>query len=206
MNPKLVATVSVIFCLFLTPANTAFGIKNVPDEYIKKRLKPKADEAKAFCKSEGLSTEFCILIDMKRHSGKYRMFVWDFSKNSVTEAALCCHGYGMKSSKEKPVFSNVIGSHCTALGKYKTGARSYSNWGINVHYKLHGLEKTNNNAFKRLIVLHSHTPVSSKEIYPKSMPTEYSKGCPITDDVMMRKLDDKLKKTKKPVLLWIFGD
>ena len=206
MNHKTAAIISVICCLLLSAAGTAFGIENVPDEYVKKRLKPKAEEAKTFCRSKGLNTEFCILIDMKRHSGKYRMFIWDFAKNSVTDAALCCHGYGTKRNKEKPEFSNAIGSRCTSQGKYKTGARAYSNWGINVHYKLHGLEKTNSNAFKRKIVLHSHNPIPSKEIYPKSMPPEYSKGCPMPDDIMMKKLDDRLKKIKKPVLLWIFND
>jgi hypothetical protein len=53
---------------------------------------------------------------------------------------------------KKPVYSNVVGSNCTSLGKYKIGKRSYSNWGINIHYKMHGLESSNSNAFKRHVV------------------------------------------------------
>ena len=96
------------------------------------------------------------------------------------------------------------GSYCSSLGKYKVGIRSYSKWGINVHYKLHGLESTNSNAFKRYIVLHSYTPVPTLEIYPMHLPLGISQGCPVICDDAMRKVDALLKVEKKPVLLWIY--
>ena len=43
-----------------------------------------------------------------------------------------------------PIKMCIRDSYCSSLGKYKVGIRSYSKWGINVHYKLHGLEATNN--------------------------------------------------------------
>ena len=170
-------------------------------------LKKKAEEALLFCKTNGYNTDFCVLIDMKIHSGKYRMFVYDFTSQKVARAALCAHGCG-KGDKEstgaQPLFSNKEGSLLTSLGKYKIGVRAYSQWGINVHYKLHGLEATNNNAFKRIIVLHSHNPVPAREIYPLHLPMGWSFGCPVTDNDTMAYLDTKLQNTKKPVLMWIF--
>ena len=173
-------------------------------DYIKDKLKVKADSAKIFCTREGLNTEYCILVDMSLHSGRNRFFVWNFSRDTVLYTSLCCHGYGKNSTEHTPVFSNVSGSYCTSLGKYKIGARSYSNWGINVHYKLHGLESSNSKAYERIIVLHSHSPVPDREIYPDHLPLGYSQGCPVISNELMTILDKKFKGTKKPVLLWIF--
>ncbi|SBV93506.1 murein L,D-transpeptidase catalytic domain-containing protein [uncultured Dysgonomonas sp.] len=169
------------------------------------RLKSKADSALAYCKSKGFSTEYSILIDFSIHSGKKRFFVWDFAKDTIRYSGLCCHGYGMESTQSKPVFSNVEGSYCSSLGKYKIGARAYSSWGINVHYKMHGLEKTNSNAFKRWVVLHSHTPVVDHDIHPKHLPLGWSQGCPVVSNEMMRKVDEMLKASRKPVLMWIYN-
>jgi len=171
------------------------------------RINEKAEEALAFCRANEYNTDFCILIDMKIHSGRYRMFIYDFNTQKVERKALCAHGCGKgdkTSTGDQPLFGNEEGSLLTSLGKYKIGIRSYSQWGINVHYKMHGLEPTNNNAFKRIIVLHSHTPVPAIEIYPFHLPMGWSFGCPVTDDDTMTFLDAKLKNTKKPVLLWIY--
>ena len=171
------------------------------------RVNEKAEEALIFCKANEYNTDFCILIDMKIHSGKYRMFIYDFDAQKVERKALCAHGCGKgdkTSTSSQPLFGNEEGSLLTSLGKYKIGIRSYSQWGINVHYKMHGLEPTNNNAFKRIIVLHSHTPVPAIEIYPFHLPMGWSFGCPVTDDDTMTYLDTKLKNSKKPVLLWIY--
>ncbi len=177
---------------------------DVTDEEASLRLEAKADTALVFCKNKEFDTSFCILVDMKIHSGKNRFFIWDFKKDTIMHAGLCCHGAGGESSGSQPVFSNTPGSNCTSLGKYKIGIRSYSNYGIRVHYKLHGLEKTNNNAYKRIVVLHSHNPVPDYEIYPFHLPMGYSLGCPVISNELMTTLDGLLKKAGKPVLLWIY--
>lgn len=187
--------------------STAANNQTIADKN-KTRLDDKTKEALLFCQTKDYNTDFCILIDMKIHSGKHRMFVYDFNKQAIDRSALCAHGCGKgekKSTGSRPIFSNEEGSLLTSLGKYKIGIRSYSQWGINVHYKLHGLETTNNNAFKRIVVLHSHTPVPSTQIYPVHLPMGWSFGCPVTDNDTMTYLDSKLKNTKKPVLLWIYN-
>lgn len=151
-----------------------------------------------------MDTTICFLVNMSIHSGKNRFFVWDFSKNTLVNSGLCCHGMGGGSTEEKPVFSNWEGSYCTSLGKYATGKRAYSQWGIHVHYKLKGLESSNSNAFKRIVVLHSFDPIEEHEIYPEHLPMGWSLGCPVVDNKMMRSIDNILQKKKKPVLLWIY--
>ena len=172
------------------------------------RLKAKASEAKAYCISKGFNTNYCFLVDFSIHSGKKRFFVWDFKGDSIKYASLCAHGYGKDSTPSKPVFSNVPGSLCSSLGKYKVGIRAYSKWGINVHYKLHGLEATNNKAFERIVVLHSYTPLPTTEVYPSHLPLGMSQGCPVICDETMRQIDALLKAEvkSKPVLLWIYND
>ena len=90
------------------------------------RLKLKADSAKVYCVDKGFNTNYCFLVDFCIHSGKKRFFVWDFRGDSVVYASLCAHGYGKNSTASKPVFSNVEGSYCSSLGRYKVGIRSYS--------------------------------------------------------------------------------
>ncbi|MFY0674998.1 MAG: murein L,D-transpeptidase catalytic domain family protein [Bacteroidia bacterium] len=150
---------------------------------------------------------FYVLIDMRIHSGKNRFFVIDLKTNEVLMKGLCSHGcckkeWGSDESKADPVFSNVSGSHCSSLGKYKIGARGWSNWGINVNYKLHGLETTNSNAYDRDIVLHSWESVPDIELYPNGTPEGW--GCPAVSNNLMRKVDAKLKEADKPVLMWVY--
>lgn len=197
MNPlkylSVIFLFSTFFCCYAQSGDQA-----------RQRLQEKADSALDFCRKNKMNTDFCFLIDMKIHSGKNRFFVWDFNENKVINTGLCCHGMGGGSTGSQPVFSNQSGSYCTSLGKYKIGIRSYSQWGINVHYKMHGLEPTNNNAFKRIIVLHSHKPLPSTEIYPRHLPLGWSLGCPVVSDKLMREIDKQLAESKKDVLLWIY--
>ena len=167
-------------------------------------LRFKAGLAKEYCKSKGFSEQNCILVNFSIHSGKQRLFVWDFEKDTVLYSSLCAHGMGRSSTEEQPVYSNDEGSHCSSQGRYKIGVSSYSRYGTNVHYKLHGQDSTNNNAYKRIVVLHSHSPIPDKDIYPRHLPLGFSLGCPVISDAAMHKTDSLLKKVEKPVMLWIY--
>jgi hypothetical protein len=167
----------------------------------------KAREAFDFCKTQNLSIDFCILIDMSLHSGIKRFIVWDFKKDSISNSFLVGHGcckntWSSDSSKENPEFSNIDESHCSSLGKYKIGERAYSDWGVNIKYVLHGLESTNSNALKRFIVFHSWEVVSDDEIYPKGTPEGW--GCPTISNKSFKLIDALLKANSKPVLMWIY--
>ena len=179
-------------------------LDNKPD-YI--NLKMKSETALTFCKSNEMNIDFCILIDLSRHSGLDRFFIWDFTKDTITHSFPVSHGccdnpWSGDYSKEKAKTSNVSGSHCSAEGKYKIGKRGYSNWGININYLLHGLEAGNKNALERQIVLHSWEKITDNEIYPVG--TAEGWGCPAISNNNMKIVDEKLKATKRSVLLWIF--
>jgi len=167
----------------------------------------KAKEALQFCKAKNFNTDFCILIDMSLHSGLKRFFIYDFKKDEITNEYLVGHGCGNSSwsadyTKENPSFSNEDNSHLSSLGKYKIGARGYSNWGVNIKYLMHGLEETNNNALKRIIVFHSWEMMSDDEVYPKGSPEGW--GCPTVSNKAFKEIDPVLKNSKKPVLMWIY--
>jgi len=117
-------------------------------------LENRAKEAYEYAKAHDMDLDHAVLIDFSRHSGKNRFFVWNFKENKPEIESLVAHGYGntgFESTNQDIVFSNQPNSYASSLGKYKLGARSYSKWGINVHYKMHGLEDTNSNAFNRYI-------------------------------------------------------
>lgn len=190
---KLIFTSMLIVGLFLFKKQPI--VKIDPD---------KIRTALNFSKKNKMDTTLCIMIDMSLHSGKNRIFVYDFKTKTIIIQGLCAHGVGGGSTALKPIFSNKEGSYCTSLGKYKVKGRSYSNWGINIHYKMYGLEKTNDNAFKRIVVLHSYSQVPNHEIYPVTLFGQ-SAGCPVLSDETMTKIDNLLKKKTKPVLLWIYN-
>ncbi|MEJ7560601.1 MAG: murein L,D-transpeptidase catalytic domain-containing protein [Pedobacter sp.] len=161
-------------------------------------------DALRYCKAKNMDTAYCILVDMGLPSGKNRLFVYDFRNNKVIIRGLCAHGSGGGSTPFKTVFSNKIHSNCTSLGRYKLGARARSKWGIHTHYKLHGLDSSNSNAYKRAVVLHSYSPVPEHEIYPYGL-FGVSKGCPVVADLTMIEIDRLIKKGERNMLLWIYN-
>ncbi len=164
-------------------------------------------EALHYCRTRRMDTTFYILADMRIHSGKKRLFVWDFAKQAIIDSALVSHGcceytWGADYSRENPKFSNTPGSLCSPAGKYKISERGQSSWGVGIKYTLLGLEKTNSLALERNIVLHSWEEITDEEVYPDGTPESW--GCPAISNTFMLKLDDLLKKRKTPVLLWIY--
>ena len=152
-----------------------FGIFCCSTEKVAPRHLAQSKEAAKYCAENNLDTSYCVLIDMRIHSGKNRMVLWDLKNDSAVFTCLCSHGCGSATwsedeTKKNPLFSNTSESHCSSIGKYKIGNRGWSNWGIHVNYKLHGLENSNSNAFDRLIVLHSWADISESEPYPTGTP------------------------------------
>lgn len=164
------------------------------------------EEAKEFCMKNQYNEDYYFLVDLSVHSGRNRFFIYDFATKKVLDKNLVTHGscdqFEENPDKwEKVKFDNRLDSHCSMKGKYKIGSRDYSSWGINVKYWLHGLESSNRNAEKRVVVLHSWNAVKNQEIYPRYSPLSW--GCPAVSNEFMDKLDERIQKSKKPVLLWI---
>jgi hypothetical protein len=171
--------------------------KAASKEFLK--LQSKAVAAKAYVKQNCFDSSFCFLIDMSLPANDKRFFIYDFKKDTVLISGLVTHGncnqYWLKGRK----YGNEIGCGCTSLGKYKIGNSYYGRFGL--AFKLHGLDNTNSNAFRRYVVLHSHDCVPDSETAEEIC---QSNGCPTVSPNFLKQLEPVIKSAKKPVLLWVF--
>lgn len=185
--------------------NPGFAVKyNSPGKPAEKyklpveRLQTISAELKSFSEKKGYNNEIAFLVDMNIPSGRRRFFVYNMKKDSIELAGLVTHGYG--SAKSAIEFSNVPGSYCTSLGRYKVGASYNGRFGL--AFKLHGLDKTNDKAFERFVVLHAHDCVPAEEVEPLSICE--SQGCPTVAPAFLLKLKSFIDASSKPILLNIY--
>lgn len=178
-------------------------------------LDERAEEALEYCKENGYSTDYCLLVDYGRHSGRVRFFVWDFEKEKAVLKSLCAHGYGKGSTARKPIFSNETGNFCSSLGHYKVGKeKTMGKPKGRKALVLYGKDKTNSNAFQRGILIH---PVSLPNfpIYPFLIPVKVhkvfghkirpkSEGCITIPFRKYDKVSNIVKSSSRPVLMWVY--
>lgn len=162
-------------------------------------LVSKAEEIKNYAEQNGYNSSVAFLVDMQVKSGKKRFFVYDLKNNKVLNSGLVAHGSGGNSFSYNKDFSNEPGSACTSLGIYKIGNQYQGSFGL--AFKLYGLEETNNNAFKRFVVLHSMGCIPDNEI---NGPLCQSEGCPAVSPLFLTYLQKILNQSEKPVLLCIY--
>ena len=152
-----------------------------------KDLDERADEALEYCEENGYSTEYCLLVDYGRHSGRVRFFLWDFEKDKPILKSLCAHGYGKGSTARRPVRKALL---------------------------LYGRDKTNSNALQRGILIH---PVSlpNFSIYPFMIPVKVhkvlghkirpkSEGCITIPFRKYSKVVETVESSSKPLMLWVY--
>jgi len=163
------------------------------------KLHIKAAEAKAFVKRKGYNDKTCFLIDMSLPSGQHRFFIYDLKNDSMVNKQLVAHGNCYEYWLEGRKYSNVVGSGCTSLGKYRIGNSYTGKFGYS--YKLHGLDSTNNNTFERTVVLHSHSCVPDNE---EAEDICQSNGCPTVSPNFLEAIKKIVNNSKQPVLLWIY--
>jgi hypothetical protein len=164
------------------------------------KLDGRAAKAKQYAVRNNYNTDLCFLIDMSIESGKNRFFIYDLTKDSVTDAGLVTHGRCNENWLNGRRYGNEVGCGCTSLGKYKIGTPYKGRFGL--AYKLHGQDSSNNNAFKRFVVLHSHDCVPAAEVNP--YPICQSDGCPTVSPDFLKKLAATIDASQRPILLWIF--
>lgn len=144
----------ILLCLFALPISAKEPIKAIPK-----------------------GGRYAILVDFSKPSGEDRFKIYDCKSHCIIYSSVVQHGNGGGSTKEKPVFSNRIGSNCSSLGLYKiTGFGRMNSFPINC-FRLKGLSSTNSNAEKRGIVIHP-TLSSSLPFKTHYLPlTDESHGC-----------------------------
>ena len=163
------------------------------------KMEQKAVAAKFFVKKKGFNEKVCFLLDMSLPSGQNRFFIYNLEKDSAEASGLVAHGNCFQNWLEGRQYSNVVGSGCTSLGKYKIGIPYTGKFGYS--YKLHGLDSSNNKAFERTVVLHSHSCIPETE---ESDDICQSNGCPTVSPNFLQRLKTIINASKKPVLLWIY--
>jgi hypothetical protein len=163
------------------------------------KVREKAITARAFVHSKGFNENYCFLVDMSLPSGKNRFFIYNFEKDSIEVSGLVAHGNCFEYWLAERKFSNVVGSGCTSLGKYKIGIPYTGKFGYS--YKLHGLDSSNNNAFERTVVLHGHSCIPETEVSDEIC---QSNGCPTVAPQFLSRLKTIISGSRKPLLLWIY--
>lgn len=163
---------------------------------------------KTYCHKRNLNENYAVIVDFNKPSGKHRFFVCDLKNHKIIASSLCAHGVGKGSTQKQPVFSNEVGSNCSSLGHYKIVAKHrMSTLGL-PSFKLQGLDKSNSNAERRGILIHSAKLISNFRwgIYPFYLPMDkrISSGCFAVDIDMMDVIGELLAKERKPILLYAY--
>ena len=155
---------------------------------------------KTFAAANNYTTQYAMLVDLGMHSGAKRFFLVNLVSGKILHSGLVTHGSSPSALQPgQRQYSNVNGSLCSSLGRYKIGAPYQGQFGL--AYKLYGLDKTNSNAFARFIVLHSHSCVPDVE-------TEewicQSWGCPTVSPNFLKTISSYIDKSAKPMLLEMY--
>lgn len=168
-----------------------------PDSSI---FKTYLQKLKKYAAANGYATKYAMLIDLGLHSGAKRFFMVRLSDEKILHAGLVTHGSSPTVLQPgERTYSNVTGSLCSSLGRYKIGVRYQGTFGL--AYKLQGLDTSNNNAFARAVVLHSHSCVPDDETTDAIC---QSWGCPTISPAFLQTIRSYFDASAKPILLEIY--
>lgn len=146
------------------------------------------------------SNNIAILIDMRIPSNYNRLFVVNLKTKEIISRGLCAHGAGSEiSGSDSLQFSNIPNSYMTSLGLYRIGNAYMGNFGKS--YKLHGLEKSNDKAFERVVVFHRYQCVPDDE---QPYPICTSLGCPMLAENKFEEIIPLIDQEKKAVVMKIY--
>lgn len=152
-----------------------------------KSFKVKADENKTVILSIN-NKHYAVVIDFTKPSSERRFYFMDLADGDV-EKYYVAHGVNT-GADEAENFSNTPDSKETSLGLYLTGSNYSGKHGNSLY--LYGLEKSNNNAFDRNIVMHGAQYVSM-DFLGKYGRMGRSWGCPAVSQPISQKLIPLLK-------------
>lgn len=165
------------------------------------QLSEKAAALSAYIRqNKEYNDSIALLINMKLDIGKKRCYIYDLKNQKILDNGLVLHGAGSDAVPGgELLFSNVPGSNCTSLGKYKIGKSYLGRFGK--AYKLYGLDKTNDNTFQRYVVFHAHECVPEEETTGNLC---LSEGCPTVSPAFFEKAAAIIDHSSRPVLMEIF--
>ncbi len=137
------------------------------------------------------STSWSFLVDFTLSSDTKRGFLINM-RTGASEAFYISHGIGSDDGYGNAVrFSNTYNSLMSSLGLYLTAETYY---GINGYsLRLDGLERTNNMARRRAVVVHPAEYMTPQYIAENGGRNGLSEGCPAVDPRHSRRIIDSLK-------------
>lgn len=139
---------------------------------------------------------YVVIIDYSKPSSSPRLYLLNLKTGKVEKYYVA---HGVNSGENMAVsFSNKINSKKSSLGFYLTGSTYIGSHGNSLY--LHGLEKSNNNAFERTIVIHGASYVS-EDFVKKYGRLGRSWGCPALSISANKKL---LPLIKEGAVLYAF--
>ena len=151
-------------------------------------------------KGKNYNRNLAVFINFKIHSGKYRFFIYDLKNDKILEKAIVSHGSGsVVANSEELRFSNIENSYQSSLGKFVIGNKYVGTFGRS--YRLRGLEKTNSNAMKRAVVIHSLGCVPDEESEENCC---LSLGCPMLSANFLKTFEKYVDNSAKPIILYAF--
>lgn len=167
-----------------------------------RRVESEVNKVKAYLnKKKGQYNEdLAILVDMRLSSKYFRLFVTDLNTKKIISRGMVAHGAGSEiEGTDSLQFSNTPESYMTSLGMYKVGAAYQGSFGRS--FKLHGLEKTNDKALARAIVLHRYQCVPDDE---QAYPICTSLGCIMLSENYFEIIAKYIDASKNPLLMNVY--
>jgi len=73
------------------------------------RVRCKAVKALAFCEKNNFNTDYCLLFDVRIHSGKNRMFVWNFKNDSAFKRIVIFYSHTLVPDHEVYPYHLLMG-------------------------------------------------------------------------------------------------
>lgn len=198
------------FIKYILIAIFALCLNSCKKSYHAKHIKPSKNysayisQAKNYTKANKLSKRYFLLADLGVHSGKKRLFLYDFKLQRFTESFMVLHGKGHngRTSRRIAEFSNKPKSYCSSLGKYILNHDEKVSLSYGHKFLLKGMQASNSNAEVRQIVLHPSRYAPNNEKFPKYLNAN-SKGCPAVSPDSFEILEDVIDSENKDILFWV---
>jgi hypothetical protein len=169
---------------------STYTCQGKPETY----LRPCIDSKRTATQKDVTLTKprYIAIIDFKKPSSQRRFYMIDLKTGEVTPY-YTSHGIGTGRGDLATKFSNRKDSRMTSLGMYLTGDTYNGGYGMTL--RMYGLEKSNDRAYDRDIVLHGAWYVSEdfmKTINPKTKEPYQrigvSWGCPAVSTAIAKKI------------------
>ncbi|MDG0815745.1 murein L,D-transpeptidase catalytic domain family protein [Bdellovibrio svalbardensis] len=150
---------------------------------VKTKVRPKEGDAYLTDRSIDIKSDYIAIIDFSEPSDSRRLLILDLQKGTVSKHFVA-HGKG-SGVRIATKFSNLDGSKMSSLGFYLGGSTYFGGHGESLN--LYGLEKSNDQAAARDIVVHAANYVSP-EFVASSGRLGRSWGCPAVAPGIIKKM------------------